>query len=626
MAILKCYKISSLPFTVDGIDISDYLLGSKLMICSDLGALHTEIITDDDSLCARIKNGMPGFNFEECALPTLSDPEALVVFSADTRPIFSSIWQVLASQDARLYVSLSKAQKAHTEAIKGAVESLLSAKEVRQTLVAGGRGASQSKQTELYYDSGERNMLISLLESLNQIEDSNHMSYKVLLVIDGSKAKLEEYIRSKARVFEKIKLKCIDIAGMHEELGSIDAIPFGYHAVNRFITFADQIARVPQIRAQVPNKQTSGLKIGTFLKDSISESESEMLLESSTLNLGMIITGLPGTGKTFASMSLLSKLHKEKGASTVVISPTKEWADFAKSNGLYLVKIYNSNIPINFFRCENAILRDKFSENLAMLIASASNAGPYQNSMEKCLLAAFRKVYGKDLCPDPTKLYSAIEEEIIEQHGKRTKKGTVKYTKHGENVKAALEGMRHIISRPEFSSVMGIDFAEVFGKGAVFDLSDVSNSMKQFFYALILNQLYAFLDSFDERGDNDLRVEIALEEAQLIFSHMETSPVVVDLKQRIQDFRKRGVGLLLITHSITDVTASIRRLCQTKFYFRQSADVAKYALTDLGIEETQPSLSRLRSLERGCCAVLYLQNRSGEKVPAGPAFVAIENG
>jgi hypothetical protein len=158
-----------------------------------------------------------------------------------------------------------------------------------------------------------------------------------------------------------------------------------------------------------------------------------------------------------------------------------------------------------------------------MLIASASNAGPYKNSLEKALLAAFHKVYKLVKDPDPQEVYEAIEEAIIEQHGKRTNVG-VKYTKHGENTMAALENLRLMLSRPEFAQRNGIDFSKLVKSGVVFDLSEVSNNMKTFFYALILNQVYNIADTFAEDGDDKLRLLIVLEEAQLAFGDELSAP------------------------------------------------------------------------------------------------------
>jgi len=634
---LQSYVIKSLPKGEDYQSLVNSFLGSQLMLVNDFAKSKSLIITDDTGLCTRMRNCVPGFDCAEDELPKLENPEALIVFSSGIRsaekgdkveviPLFSELYGLLAGQDVRLCLSLVKADPRHLHFVKERVEEALSTKGVRLTTSSGGRGAeAHSLHSELFYGSDERSTLTSMLEMIGEISALNGSSYKVMLIMDGDKRELRDFLKSKVLVINSTKLGRMGFNELYNSVKDVDAIPLDYKSIGQLLFFSNSISRRARIATQEPHENQKGMEIGTFLKDSISESRFAIRIDKSTLNLGAIITGLPGTGKTFAAMSLLSKLSKpEKNkTSTVIITPTKEWGEFARLHGLPIVKIYGSGIPINFFRCANENLKDKFSENLAMLIASASSAGPYQSSLEKCLLAAFRRIYSRELCPDPVELYGQIEEVVIEQHAKRSNTG-VKYTKHGENIKAALQNLRLMLFRPEFASTIGIDLNEIFQSGVVFDLSDVSGNMKQLFYALILNQLYAFLDTFDEKGNEMLRIEIALEEAQLIFSPDEDSPAVIDLKQRIQDFRKRGIGLMLITHSVTDITPSIRRMCQNKFYFRQSADLAKYALQDLGLDSADmDALSRIRNLEQGCCALLYLENEEMQKLPQGPVFAKI---
>ncbi|MGI0141611.1 MAG: ATP-binding protein [Candidatus Micrarchaeales archaeon] len=619
------YVVESLPNEEEWHSLVSSFAGSELILVNDFSNAKTSIVTEDENLCTRIRNAMPGFDFSEGNAINIENPQALVTFSSDTEPFLNDVCRMLEGENARLFIFFGKTDRKKLHLIKNRVEEELSSREIRMTKGSGSRSATQSTQADIFYNSDERRTMLGMLNMFNDISSLNGSSYRILLIIDGNKKKLQEYLKSRLLILELIPLKCGDMDSLYRAAREIESLPFSHKVASQFIVFSDQIPRRTRIYAQVPMQMSGGIEIGSFLKDSISKSDSTMRIEKSTLNLGAIMTGLPGTGKTFAAMSLLSKLNSgREQTSVVIISPTKEWADFAQSQHLHLIRIYGSNIPINFFRCAYEEQRDKFAENLAMLVASASNAGPYQNSLEKCLLAAFRRVYGRELCPDPVSLYDQIEETIIEQHAKRSATG-VKYTKHGENIRAALENLRQMLFRPEFASTSGIDLIEAFRRGVVFDLSAVSNNMKQFFYALILNQLYSFIDSLDENGNDALRLEIALEEAQLIFPQNEISPSVLDLKQRIQDFRKKGIGMLLITHSITDVTPSIRRLCQTKFYFRQSSDVTRYALIDLGIEEEIEATNRIRALEQGCCAVLYLDERNGEKIPKVPAFVKISS-
>jgi hypothetical protein len=338
--------------------------------------------------------------------------------------------------------------------------------------------------------------------------------------------------------------------------------------------------------------------------------------------MGILITGLPGSGKTREAMSIVhSVMEPSTETAIAVISPTEEWNRFGSSRGMYVVRLYDGTVPINFFSCPKMSCRSKFYEDLAMLLSSAADAGPYRNPMEKCMLNAFRKVYQKEEEPNPSSVYREIEESIIKFHARRTNVG-VKYTKHGENIKSALENLRGILARPEYCSKRGVGIEGLVRKGVVFDLSLVSGKIKPYIYALLLNQLYSLADQFDVEGDGMLRMLLCVEEAQIILGGKE-SPAVQDMRQKIQDFRKKGVGLMLLAHNLTDIEQGIRRLCQTKLYLKQAPDVARAALQDLILTYVEESdlETKLKHLDSRTGALNYVTKIGDKKISNDTVFV-----
>jgi hypothetical protein len=321
-------------------------------------------------------------------------------------------------------------------------------------------------------------------------------------------------------------------------------------------------------------------------------------------------------------MGIISQLSKqEEKPKIAVIAPTDEWTDFGKSHGMHVIKICSDGIPINFFMPPDGVEVKRFYQDLSMLLASASESGPYQKPLEKCLLNAFRRYYSNNKAIDPISVYKEISESIIELHGTRSNTG-VKYTKHGENIKSSLEGLIEILQFPEYSGRESIPFGKLLDEGIIFDVSQVSVQMKSFFYALILNQLYSETSKFDTNGDGSLRMLMCVEEAQMLFKDPK-SATVMDIRSRIQDFRKLGVGLMLLVHSITDIDQDIRRLCQSKIYLKQPTDVAKKAAEDLvffNVEEEQ-IIARLKHLESGFGALNYIIERDGLKLSPDTLFV-----
>ncbi|MDE1810855.1 MAG: hypothetical protein KGH66_02340, partial [Candidatus Micrarchaeota archaeon] len=207
-------------------------------------------------------------------------------------------------------------------------------------------------------------------------------------------------------------------------------------------------------------------------------------------------------------------------------------------------------------------------------------------------------------------------------HAKTTNSG-VKYTKHGENIRSALENLRAILSLPAYSAVDGIKIGDMATNGVVFDLSKVSSSSKAYLYALILNQVYALISCLDLVGDSQLRILICIEEAQLIFGTKDNA-ATQDIKQRIQDFRKQGVGILMLTHNVTDIDPSLRRLCQTKLYLKQAPDVAPIAAKDMVFthSEDEDVILKLKLLVSGTGALSYVTKVGEQKLPNDTIFIS----
>jgi hypothetical protein len=237
------------------------------------------------------------------------------------------------------------------------------------------------------------------------------------------------------------------------------------------------------------------------------------------------------------------------------------------------------------------------------------------------MLNAFRKIYAKENEPDPVTVYEEIENSIIELHAKRTNTG-VKYTKHGENIRSALENLRSILCRPEFSAKSGIKIEDLIQSGVVYDISSASGTTRAYLYALLLNQVYAITSSLDARGDGELRLLICLEEAQTMFSDKD-SAAVLDIKQRIQDFRRQGVGLMILTHNVNDIDSGVRRLCQLKLYLKQASDVAAIASKDLVFtyaNEEDVTL-KLKLLDSRVGAFSYVTKSGTEKMMQDTIFI-----
>jgi hypothetical protein len=492
------------------------------------------------------------------------------------------------------------------EAGKKYMEKVLSKREESRTIsILSYKKSNVSTHNENFHGSEEHMLLSELLESLNASILKNGIAYKIHLLFDTKE--IEDYVRPRALVFSISELK------------KAKSFPFGVNTAKTFMNFYGKHGISYTINTTHEGCK-GNLALGTMMKDAVYDTKEEVKIEPSSLNLGTLITGLPGSGKSNEAMAVIDSLNRE-ATKVCVIAPTQEWDDFARNHDLCIIELYDNKTPINFFRCPPSAKKEKFYEDMAMILSSASNAGPYRNPMEKCMLNAFRKVYAGTNEPSPVAVYEAIVDSIRKFHAKKSNVGW-KYTKHGENIMSALENLRAILCRPEYVAKVGIRLEELVEAGAVFNLSNVSVNTKPYMYALLLNQLYAIAGSFDMLGDNELRMLICVEEAQVIFKEKD-SAAVQDIKYRIQDFRKQGVGLMLLSHNVIDIEPSIRRLCQTKIYLKQAPDVSAAAAKELVFTyaKEEEIAQKLKHLNSRIAALNYIIKAGPDKLSPDTIFI-----
>ena len=581
---------------------------------------------------AQIEKSIPGLTFNKCDKPLFNKEMNASLYYIYRKSELMSNWLMndifsIGVTSGTLNILFMPKNYASAQKQKERLERILSEIPIREnnSVRGGSLFSSKSLQNDLFGASEEKDMLIELLESINSSLLSNGKVYKICIFASGCGAVADSYIKSKFLVLNFEEMRS-DIHALLKHVDNSNGLIFGIQHALSLLSFYG----IYGLKYVIPTKifaKESGIALGTYMKDAAVETEKVVAIDKSSLNLGCIISGLPGSGKTMEGMAIVDAIKiqakNESGddAMIAILSPTSEWNDFAKMHNMQSIRIYDDGVPINFFKCPYNSNPTNFSENLAMLLASVSDAGPYKNPLEKCLLNAFRAIYSKTLCPDPISVYYAIQESIIKLHGKKTNTGT-RYTKHGENIKSALENLAGILNRDEYASIEGIDILESLKKGVVFDLSNLSIKTRSFMYALIMNQIYSVLSGFEIDGDNNLRALLCIEEAQIVFG-LQNTAAVEDLKYRLQDFRKKGIGLMLMVHNINDIDPNIRRLCQIKLYLKQASDVAPIACKDLVFTYAEDSevVSKLKHLNSRTGALNYVVKNGDEKLSQDTIFI-----
>lgn len=632
---MELFKVIGVPDKgLDKTAILDMLGNVPFALKYDLRQKSTYLCLEVDSTdkITRMSRSMPGLQFEHestnSSNPTgHQDAFVEVCIYRDEEAIdeklLSDVFD-LGLDDGEIYITFNPKSGSSVEKQKRQLEKTLGSMEVSRTASIQRASLSSKMNISIHRDnfneSENTELLTRILDSLNESILRSDRVYSIRIFI-GDNGILKDYISSKFLILSTSYARRFQAQDMLSFRDDKRDLLFGIMHASKFINFYGRIKTAYSLHTPLPLYNGDTL-IGTFVKDGVLETTEKVYLNSLTLNLGILITGLPGSGKSINAMHILEGTKQAvQTVNIAAISPTEEWNEFAANNGTYLVKLYDNNTPINFFRCPEGSDTVKFYEDLAMILASSSDAGPYQKPLEKCLLNAFSRVYNDTAAPNPALVYKEIEESVIRFHAKRSNTGT-KYTKHGENIKSALENLRRIISRAEYSGENGIKVEDLLGKGIVFDMSQVSNSSKPYIYALVLNQLYSIMSQYDAKGDGELRVVVCLEEAHLVFKDRD-SAAVMDLQSRIQDFRKRGIGLMLLTQNPINIEPSIRRLCQTKMYFKQSPDIAGLAAKDLLFSNTRDDMieSKLKRLGSRVCAFSGIARDGPERAPNDTIFV-----
>ncbi|MCL4389033.1 hypothetical protein M1397_00240 [Candidatus Marsarchaeota archaeon] len=622
----ETFAVSSLPDKPIDTDLFLDVIGdTEFCLIYDFAARQTLLSFPDKSTARLISAALPGLGLEKSNLHVDASGYALSLYRSveSIGPNFLSDIFDSGIACGRLIVIFCREAYDSIAKEKVRIEKRLGelSRNTGYSISESGIGArvSKSAQGKDFAGSEEAALLYEVLENLNRSMLKNGCVYKILFI--ASDDSVRDYISSRTIVINSNPFEG-SIETALEYVSKAKLVPFGYEFAKCLINFRGCHSTSHIIEVNEGAVAEGGLPVGTFLKNSVYDTGRVVRIDAGLLNLGFIISGLPGSGKTRASMSILDGV-RDCSASTkmIVISPTDEWDAFALQHGMYLVRLCSDKLPINFFRCPDNANLSSFYESLAMILASAAAAGPYRNPIEKCLLNAFGRVYSETREPDPAAVFNEIEESIIAMHGKRTNVG-VKYTKHGENIKSSLENLKKILVMPEYSVAQGIKIEDLLGRGAVFDLSHSGIGTRSHFYALLLNQVYSIADSLDSNGDGQLRLLICMEEAQMMLKDPK-SPVVEDIRYRIQDFRKRGVGLLLLAHNTSDIETGIRRLCQLKLYLKQAADVAEAAASDLvftNVEEEEVA-AKLKHMDARIGALSFVSRDGNLKIAHDAIFI-----
>ena len=381
----------------------DYLLGKRFILHHDLVRSKTSIISSDDIVGIN-KSGI-GLNVDSgreiCDIDSefLCIPIAIFAPKEQRGPTlypFDSMYKIFAGTETDIFTSFCPVSVDEIADFKHEAEDKISKIEVRlsHSLSYKEIGQNISTATDSYYQSYEKKLLEMILDNINDILLSKCAAYKVIFfarLSDGGED-VVRYLKSNSVILGTKRLKATNLLDLNNHAKKMKSIPLSYANASQAIGLSDRVTHMSRIRTG-EILSSGDILVGKYIDCGISEIEDTVSISSKVLNLGTLVTGLPGTGKTKLTQSIMEQALA-LGSRVAIVSPTGEWNGFGRKNTLRVLKLGNSNQRINFFKCEVPNTR-KFYENLAMLVAVGCNSGPYKNSVEKCLLSAFSKAYSR---------------------------------------------------------------------------------------------------------------------------------------------------------------------------------------------------------------------------------------
>jgi len=372
-----------------------------------------------------------------------------------------------------------------------------------------------------------------------------------------------------------------------------------------------------------PGLLSSGLGLGNELLDGFVPGRL-VSFDVRNLNRHAILAGLQGSGKTNLALQL-AKDALRQNSRVIVFSTTQEWSALARMNeDLLVLRFSDENFPINLFRTPKGPSVQLYYQELAELLASSMDAGPYAAPLRAMMLNCFRKLYADNKDPNLKDVFEALFETASNRY-----RGNAQYE---TNIRASLELLRELMENPALSADRGLDVEDFMDKSIVFDFSGVSDLLRPLLYVVILAQVYAYsLSNFDERGNDELRLLIVQEEAQKVFGKSEkrnayeneqNAEAIHDTEIKLGDFRKHGIGLLFLTHFADRLDPGLVRHCQNHFIFKQDSEGATQAVSTLALDKSNDkelmaaAKARISTFDVGECACLLV----GEKHVSVPPF------
>jgi DNA helicase HerA-like ATPase len=324
----------------------------------------------------------------------------------------------------------------------------------------------------------------------------------------------------------------------------------------------------------------------------------------------MLIVGVPGSGKTTFSVSLLDRLWKNHGIPFLVIEPAKneyraliqsipELQVFTPGKNFISPFVFNPFVPP-----ENVRLETYKSTLKTAFAAAVSMSTPLDKIFEEAVNNCYSDFRWLDsyTSDDKGKVFNISDfircfEETFDAIG---------YTGDARNIgRAGLVRLQSLVSL--FDNYHSIPIGDLLTKPTVIELAAIENSdQKALLISLLLLSVLAWVNS-NYVGEGSLRNLVLLEEAHVLLDadtnagQGEANPSAIAqalLKRMLAEIRSYGVGVVIADQSPRKVTADVVALTDIKLAFRLVEASDKQMIAD-STNMTETHAQRLGKLRPG---------------------------
>ena len=282
-------------------------------------------------------------------------------------------------------------------------------------------------------------------------------------------------------------------------------------------------------------------------------------------NPHILISGMSGMGKSALFKSILMEINNSN-ISCIVLDAQNEHVQLVKSlNG----KAHEANYTgINLLALDGASVSERIAE-LVSLFRSIYSLGYIQTTkLSECLWYTYRKAgarnkYEKILQKAPTikELINELNIFILNSRGTAEK-----------NTLLHLREKLSLLNNSAFTKNF-VDLKDLVKGINSFSLSSMKSFEAQSIYIIeLLKRLYALMHDYGkERGVN---LYIMIDEAQFLINASSTSSNIIS--KLIEEGRKYGIGLIIVTHAASTLNKQIVANSSTfiTFYSREPTEVS----------------------------------------------------